>query len=401
MFLSYRSVNRAWVLQLYDVLRGLGYEVFMDQYVLPAGVSLVGALETHLEASAAGVLVWSTDAADSDWCREEYESFHTLTHENPDFHYVVAKLDAVKLPLFARKSIRVDFRELRSGPTGAGLLSLLYGLRGEALPPAAVALAAEVDEEAHSAGAKIEAAVAAGLPGKLVELSESGGLAWQTSAALGCRAAEGLVKLKATAEALALLATLAASFPRSLRVRQLRGLALARAGDWQAAQLELEELRALGERDPETLGILARTWMDRFKQSGDRRHLLRSRDLYAEASDNDPKDFYTAINAASKSVFLGELATAEAYAEKVQAIVGAEKKAGDYWGTATVAEVQLIRRRYARAGELYRDAVTMAPEARGSHESTWGQAELLLDHLGASAAERAEVAAPFEHLRRS
>ena len=33
-FLSYRSTNRYWVLQLYDVLTHLGYSVFLDQYVL-------------------------------------------------------------------------------------------------------------------------------------------------------------------------------------------------------------------------------------------------------------------------------------------------------------------------------------------------------------------------------
>jgi hypothetical protein len=34
VLLSYRSVNRAWVLNLYDVLRAHGHEVFLDQCVL-------------------------------------------------------------------------------------------------------------------------------------------------------------------------------------------------------------------------------------------------------------------------------------------------------------------------------------------------------------------------------
>jgi len=37
VFLSYRSVNRPWVVHLYDVLRGHGYEVFLDQVVLVPG----------------------------------------------------------------------------------------------------------------------------------------------------------------------------------------------------------------------------------------------------------------------------------------------------------------------------------------------------------------------------
>jgi hypothetical protein len=40
VFLSYRSVNRPWVLALYDVLNVLGYKVFLDQYVLTAAAPL-------------------------------------------------------------------------------------------------------------------------------------------------------------------------------------------------------------------------------------------------------------------------------------------------------------------------------------------------------------------------
>ena len=39
VFLSYRSVNRAWVLNLYDVLRELGHKVFLDQTALKAEIS--------------------------------------------------------------------------------------------------------------------------------------------------------------------------------------------------------------------------------------------------------------------------------------------------------------------------------------------------------------------------
>ena len=31
VFLSYRSINRTWVINLYDVLRELGHKVFLDQ----------------------------------------------------------------------------------------------------------------------------------------------------------------------------------------------------------------------------------------------------------------------------------------------------------------------------------------------------------------------------------
>ena len=44
VFLSYRSIQRPWVIQLYDVLRHSGYEVFLDQYVLTPANPLVSSL---------------------------------------------------------------------------------------------------------------------------------------------------------------------------------------------------------------------------------------------------------------------------------------------------------------------------------------------------------------------
>src|SRR5689334_16381473 len=41
VFLSYRSVNRSWVLNLYDILRQQGQTVFIDQCVLTAGDPLI------------------------------------------------------------------------------------------------------------------------------------------------------------------------------------------------------------------------------------------------------------------------------------------------------------------------------------------------------------------------
>jgi len=32
-YVSYNADHRPWVLQLYDILKALGYEVFLDQYV--------------------------------------------------------------------------------------------------------------------------------------------------------------------------------------------------------------------------------------------------------------------------------------------------------------------------------------------------------------------------------
>src|SRR5215472_5178329 len=142
-------------------------------------------------------------------------------------------------------------------------------------------------------------------------------------------------------------------FPRAVRPRQLEASALARSGKWQQAQLILTQLYEEKERDPETVGLLARTWMDRYGAEKNPLFLNKARDLYAEAFDTSPDDFYTGINAASKSAMLGDLDSAANYAKRVEALVGTEPSPGDYWKTATSAEVRLLQRDFAGAARLY------------------------------------------------
>ena len=311
---------------------------------------------------------------------------------------MVANVDEAELPLFARAKLWIDFSTQRDGPSGTGLLRLLYGLHGKPLPDQAVRLAAGFDEATKRALARIAAARAGGDAGALIELGANDAIEWVTTPLLACKVVEALIAIRRPADALPLLDRVAAAFPRSIRPLQLKGLALARQGDWRAAQQLLGELAALGEKDPETLGMLARTWRDRFAHSGDPLHLRKARSLYAEAFESTPSDFYTGINAAANSVLLGELDVAEQHAANVEKLVGTAPKEGDYWATATVAEVQLIRRNYALAARLYAAAVEDDPEAKASHESTRAQARRLMDKLAPSAEERAAVEAAFTGL---
>lgn len=404
VFLSYRSVNRAWVLNLYDVLRELGHTVFIDQCVLKGGDALVRRLEEALSTSQAGVLIWSDASRDSDWVYREYQVMEQQATRKPGFCFVPVRLDGTELPVFANSAIFLDFSAYPDGPNGGELLRLLHGIVGVPLSPEAARFASLQDEASREAAHKVGAAIRNGNADRLVELFEEGGLPWLTSAALGCRAAEGLTRLGRYDEAVRMLEVLEERFPKAIRPRQLRALALARRnreGDLEAAQEILGELYERGERDPETLGIYARTWMDRYAQSGDRGDLAQSRDYYAEAFERARDDYYTGINAAAKSVLLGtaeDLERAARDAERVQQIVGCEPHPGDYWKTATVAEVLLIQRKYEEAGRLYRAAVAMARKETGSHRSTWTQACRLMAQLGPTPEERAAVRKAFEHL---
>src|ERR1035437_7118371 len=64
VFLSYRSVNRPWVLNLYDVLAQQGHKVFIDQCVLKAGDQLTKRLQDPLQTSQSAVLVWSSSRSE-------------------------------------------------------------------------------------------------------------------------------------------------------------------------------------------------------------------------------------------------------------------------------------------------------------------------------------------------
>jgi tetratricopeptide (TPR) repeat protein len=369
--------------------------VFMDQYVLTTSGGLDAQLSDNLSTSATGVIIWSHNSEDSEWCKTELTAFRDLERSKPKFRYVVVNVDGADLPPFAKQKLWLDFSPTREGPSGTNLLRLLFGLQGKPLPAEGVILAAEVDEANRRALARINALQDSGDAEGLVDIAGSKGIEWQTSSVLGSKTAEALIALKKNDEAIALIDKLTALFPRSIRPQQLRGLALARKGDWRLAQQTLLELYYLGEHDPETLGILARTWRDRYAQSGDLLHLRKARDLYAEAFNSAPSDYYTGINAAANSVLLGETEVADQYAEKVEKIVGTAAKPSDYWATATVAEVQLIRRNYPVAAKLYESAVTMDTEAKANHESTLGQARRLMGKLQPSQEERNMIEKAF------
>jgi tetratricopeptide (TPR) repeat protein len=401
VFLSYRSVNRGWVLNLYDVLTELGFRVFLDQYVLKPGDSLVRVLEDALETSQAGVLVWSAAAKDSEWVRNEYDTMMSKATENKNFHFVPVKIDRAGLPAFAKTKYFIDFTDYPDGPNGGDLLKLLYGVIGKTLDDKAIHFAWEQDEAAGVANARINAAIRNKQPKKLLQLFEEDGLPWKTTAALACKTAEGLTKLACNDEAIEMLEKVEKDFPKAIRPKQLKALALARRGkgdDLEKAQDILGELHGQNHLDPETLGIYGRTWMDRYNLSGDITELRRSRNYYLEAFEKAPDDYYTGINAAAKSIFLGENDKAASLVERVQKLVGIEAVPGDYWQTATIAEAFLIQGRFEEAAGVYQKAVDMATTETGTHASSWKQAKKLLDKLNPNENARSAIQKVFNHV---
>jgi len=188
--------------------------------------------------------------------------------------------------------------------------------------------------------------------------------------------------------------------PQSLRLRQLKALAMARSGDIERANRLLQELAEEGVADAETLGMLARTHKDlAVRTDGIERvfHLASAFRIYHRAYDAaraggvSADAWYTGINAAAVAVLQEDLARARRIAGEVKELcVGAlaaasaadnAPAAGDYWLEATLGEAALILGEDAESAAHYQRAAMLGAGRYGNLASTRRQAELLAARL--------------------
>jgi tetratricopeptide (TPR) repeat protein len=396
VFISYRSSDRVWAMALYDVLKLAGWHAFLDQYALVPGTDLETSLVNGLEASSAGVILWSSRTKDSEWCKRERNGMRTLKDRSSStFSYIFAKLDSEPLPLFAQNDLYVGFEGSPEGPRGVNLLQLMCGMRGVPLAPDAVVMAQQVDEDAKQSMAQIKGAVHAGNGNKLLEIGTSTQPGVLASPGPVLAAAQGLIKLGRYDDAREVLKHASAHFPESIRAKQLEGLALRRLKKYQEAIDVLSELKAAGHRDAETMGILAAAWDGLYQSSSKTLHLRSSRELYRTAFQADPKDYYTGINAASKSLFLGESAEAQRLANEVFPLVADASDGEDFWAACTLGEIYLLQRKIDAAATQYQKVIDTHPNAVGDLKGTGEQAQRIGTALGLEPAEMAKVLAPF------
>jgi tetratricopeptide (TPR) repeat protein len=400
VFISYRSSDRAWAMALYDALKLAGWEPFLDQYELGPGASLETSLTDGLEASSSGVILWSSRTKDSDWCKRERQSMTTLkdSRRATPFNYVFAKLDAEPLPLIARADLYLEFENSPEGPRGVNLLRLMCGMRGISLPPEAVLMAQKVDQDAQRILIAIKGAIEAENPARLRELGTSGEPGILASPGPMIAAAQGLISMKGYEDALEVLKHAYAYFPESIRVKQLQGLALRRLKRYQEAIDVLSELKAAGHQDPETMGILGAAWDGLYQESGKMLHLRRSRELYRTAFQGDPKDYYTGINAATKSLFLDEPSEAARLAAEVLPLVQFARDGGDFWAGCTLGEIYLLQRDLSASAAQYQRVIDRHSGKTGDLAVTHHQATRICGKLGLTEEETRSVLAPFDLL---
>lgn len=185
------------------------------------------------------------------------------------------------------------------------------------------------------------------------------------------------------------------AWPSNLRMRQLRGLAIARSGDTARANELLCELAAEGVADAETLGMLARTHKDlalASRSAPDRAsHLASAFRTYSLAYDAACSNgalsdaSYTGINAATIAVLQGDLATACRLAREVRDLCTRARDqptaTDNYWLEATLGEAALILGDSGESAAHYARAASLAPGRFGDLGVTRRQAELLAERL--------------------
>lgn len=180
------------------------------------------------------------------------------------------------------------------------------------------------------------------------------------------------------------------NWPDNIRLMTLKGLALARCGAEEKANLILEKLYSNGCRDEEVLGILARThkdlWISSSQLEKKQFHIRRCAELYAEAYQRH-KSYWTGINASTFALINGNKTLSHSWASEVYEMCLREIRDGqtnDYWLYATLGESSLILGNLDQAKDWYRKASLSFDAGYGNLASTRRNALLVLSEMGIS-----------------
>jgi len=217
---------------------------------------------------------------------------------------------------------------------------------------------------------------------------------WARSPELYRRLAERLVKLGEMLLAYDVVSEGRKFWGSDLRLRQLQALALTRAGATVRANSMLAALYEEGQRDEETVGMLARTHKDLWQQASDTeeraRQLQQSYKFYEEAYRLSG-GYWTGINAATIALLSGDREHARALAAEVRerclaALGEVEATGGDaYWPLATLGEAALVSENWEEAARWYKRAAATGRRQLGELTSTRRNARLITDYLGGDA----------------
>ncbi|MGI9328070.1 MAG: TIR domain-containing protein, partial [Pseudomonadales bacterium] len=120
-FISYARSSVSYARTVAEMLRSVGYSVWMDDE-LPAHRNFTRVIEEQLDAASAVLVIWSADAAESDWVMSEAErarGAHKL---------VQIRVDDTRLPMPFDQIQCADLRDWTDDPDAAAWTGVLRGI---------------------------------------------------------------------------------------------------------------------------------------------------------------------------------------------------------------------------------------------------------------------------------
>lgn len=365
-FVSYRSTDRLFALDLVERLEARGFNLYIDQRELLPGDELAASLQEAIAASRAALVLVSKKWLESPWCRKEMS---VLLHQaiESGTRVIAVRLDECELPPMLASTVWIDFAGVARAE-GTQLERIVAGLAG---PPVAAPRPAEL------------AAVTA--PATPFSRIEAGGRDLAESTLTSAQALISIGEPRAAVELLQ-------NAGDGTRARQLRALGLAKSGRRQEAIAQLEPLVASGQIDAETGGILGGRYKELWLEQKDAAWLYKSFRVYRMAFERSG-DLYPGVNVLALAVYLERDAPAllsPRDQEQLATIAAAVRAKGeeineddpDNWRLATRAEVLLLHRDLDGARRFYALAACAKPEARQEIAVMRRQARRNLKYLG-------------------
>jgi hypothetical protein len=368
-FVSYRSTDRAFALDLVERLEARGFKLYIDQNELLPGDELATSLQDGIAASRAALALVSRKWLESPWCRKEAS---TLLHSAIEHgtRVIPLRLDDCELPSMFDSMLWIDFAG-KPRADDEGVERIVAGLVGRPValrPPAPAAASAPVPASAWS---------------RIEQLGQDPRDARLSSA-------QALISVGEPRIALSLLEDAG----DGTRARQLRALALAKCRRLDEAIRELEPLYATGQIDAETGGILAgrykEKWLEGNKLSP---YLNKSFRVYRIAWERSG-DLYPGVNVLAAALYLEKDAPALLAPRDRDAVAAIAKEVDrkseeigedeqDNWKLATRAEVRLlVHRDLDDARRFYSLAAGAKPQAHQEIAVMRRQARRNLAYLG-------------------
>ena len=136
----------------------------------------------------------------------------------------------------------------------------------------------------------------------------------------------------------------------SLRIQQLRALAMSKSGSSGKAISILEPIYLSDPDNTENSGILAGIYKQMFRLNKDQAYGIKAYKTYL-ANFIKTKNYYTGINAASMSIMIGRASEGRKIAQSL--IKFLENNCSDFWQKATLAEAYLLDKQRSKATEWF------------------------------------------------